>query len=1037
MSGYTPFTISSLDGSVCAHTPVAPSRIDVSLDDPPAELARRLAEDVSGWGWPMARQWSLDGPGAGFAGAGSWAGASGTINDRRGGRNLPLIWNEIDLRGFRVLSRFLAETNPFAIGFGLLLKNFHIRKGYGWQACLKGVKKTAYQTVGQPTDPLVAKAQAILDQFRDEAQWPIQSREAFNRWRRDGEVFGRLGYGGWGRLPWFRFVEPEQVGSPTGDSEGPGSFGVETERGDAAKKLAYHVWDMEGDGLEGDWIDAVKIVHLTANTDSCVKRGVPDYVPVHELLDGARKLLRNMLTTAIDQAAVTWIEKFPTATVEQVRGLIPQQTTAPGQTMSALAGNPPWAWAGNPWGVAGPHPGGNRFRPSTVIRTEGNRQYEPGPTSSGVPSYVQVEQAALRGCCVRWNLPEYASGDASNNNFASSLVSGSPFTVTVEGSQFEWGSGFERPVALKVLDLACDAGLLTRAERARLDVETTEPAVVTPKPQEDTERRGQMNQAGVLSVTTWQQQEGLDPQHEAANFAAESKRKSAQEQPPAGGVGAPAPPGGGVAAVLGESRAVESAPPGPPPHPGLVWKPETSRWVHPGTGEEHEHTDDVVTLYRKAYSHFDSLTPAEKKNLSLYVPELKTDTLRTFAQKQGIKAPNRQSLVAATLSRLAGTEAESPPVAKPAPKPAAVKPAKQPKAAASSPPASTSPGIAGVMGEWENAAGKAKSYLAAALGNLGALDMSDKPTNAGEHSTDEKEIARRVASVWAQAHEDGLTPEEIEPITRALTHAGVTTRHEPGERVRIDGRYHEVPRGKFTGDAAVVKQPALIHELPDGREVVLAKAVTEDKSGLVPKQITDKNGVRRTVMVRPGETHPDEASAASPPPELSTEGLAEHLEKAEPGLSKRPGVLGRIAEAVVKATDWVNTRYAANFETIQQVGSLLAEVVDLPSDMKKFGYNPSTTGTTHTSTTGHDPIKAAGMPVSGHVVAGLAARVLVKAIAWAGKKIAGKSESADAVSLLVEVLYATMTHIAESLGVTPPDLATVESLVQLLAKAKG
>lgn len=224
-------------------------------------------------------------------------------------------------------------------------------------------------------------------------------------------------------------------------------------------------------------------------------------------------------------------------------------------------------------------------------------------------------------------------------------------------------------------------------------------------------------------------------------------------------------------------------------------------------------------------------------------------------------------------------------------------------------------------------------------------------------------------------------------------------------------------------------------------DIFEAGPTREDKSGLVPKQITDKLGRKRTVMVRPGESHPDEHPAAgddhpdAPALDHVGDGLAETLDRAEPGLTRRPGLLGRIEHAAVKAGARVYLFLLKNFDHIAKYGDLLGNIVDLPSDMQKFGYNPSTTGGTQTAATGHDPAKAAGSPVSGHIVAKVAAVVLVKGISWAAKKLKGKaSESAagDSTAVLVEALHGAMSAVAESLGVTPPDRDAVEQLVRAL-----
>lgn len=520
------------------------------------EASRRLTENFgtfSSWGWPSLWQayqnTTFPGPG-GFP----YRGASGTTIDRQYGRDLPFFWSEVDLRGYRVTSRYLAETNPFAIGFVNLLKGYHVRKGYGWQVFRAGQKVTPYAV--SDGDPLVEKGQRILDQFRSDNKWSVFSREAFDRWRVDGEVFAQVNWH-WAvkngeRRPeiWVRWIEPEQVGAPDGATSTPWSFGIdvlEYEDGkiDPQTVLAYHVWDLESGMTRGEWLDAKFVVHAKANVVSNVKRGRGDFFPVMDLFDGVRRLYTNMLLGSVDMAAIAWREKFPNRGVANVGGAIPQNQLPNGQTVPSDQSCGQWGTGQGygPWWLA--NGAGNKFRPSTVVRVEGDREFEPGPTADGAANFELVVKLAMRAARMRWNLPGSASGDAEDTTFAAAIQAGGPFPVAVEGSQTEWGECFEREVAMKALDRAVDAGLLTREERRQLDVKVEEPAVVTPEPEKDTQRHATEHSAGVLSATTWQLKSGLDPKTEAANFAAEAKRNAANG--PAGGPNPndPGPPGPG------------------------------------------------------------------------------------------------------------------------------------------------------------------------------------------------------------------------------------------------------------------------------------------------------------------------------------------------------------------------------------------------------------------------------------------------------------------------------------------------------------
>lgn len=540
--------------------------VEAKPSDVPAVLSQRLTESFFGamtpFGYPMVWQayqnTSFPGPG-GFP----YRGASGTTNDRAYGKDLPFFWSEVDLRGYRVTSRYLAETNPFAIGFCNLLVSYHIGKGYGWQACRKGAKKTAYATGGASEDPLIEKAQRILDEFRDRNQWGVLSGEAFYRWRVDGEVFLEVGQDDENGI-WCRFVEPEQVGAPDGSTTDPWSYGIEVYeypdgKIDPMRILSYHVWDLESGMTGGRWLDAPYMVHAKANVVSNVKRGRPDFFPVLDLFDGARKLWSNMLSSAVRQAAYAWLEQFPTATAAQVGGHIPAFSTGTGTSIPANQAQPQVV-TGLPWWGQGQR---NIEPPGTIMRIEGNRAVVPMPADGRAAGFELIVKLIMRTARAIWSLPGAASGDAEDTTFAAAIQAGGPFPVTVGRSQLKWGDQFEKPTALKVLDLAVAAGKLTREERAALDVQTTAPAVVTPEPDKEAGTRLSKVQAGLLSKTTAILEDGKDPQHEFANMEAEKKRDAAQVPSPGASTDPNAPPADSQGGDFDASSIFESTDPDP------------------------------------------------------------------------------------------------------------------------------------------------------------------------------------------------------------------------------------------------------------------------------------------------------------------------------------------------------------------------------------------------------------------------------------------------------------------------------------------
>jgi hypothetical protein len=68
----------------------------------------------------------------------------------------------------------------------------------------------------------------------------------------------------------------------------------------------------------------------------------------------------------------------------------------------------------------------------------------------------------------------------------------------------------------------------------------------------------------------------------------------------------------GLKKSIGIRYIQRQGPPGPPPRPGLQWKPETHRWIRPHTGEEFEHTD---YSFPEVFQNYGPLKPAQKRKI--------------------------------------------------------------------------------------------------------------------------------------------------------------------------------------------------------------------------------------------------------------------------------------------------------------------------------------------------------------------------------------------------------------------------------------
>lgn len=126
-----------------------------------------------------------------------------------------------------------------------------------------------------------------------------------------------------------------------------------------------------------------------------------------------------------------------------------------------------------------------------------------------------------------------------------------------------------------------------------------------------------------------------------------------------------------------------------------------------------------------------------------------------------------------------------------------------------------------------------------------------------------------------------------------------------------------------------------------------------------------------------------------------------------------------------------------------KLGTALGVVLDTPEDMKKFGYNPTTSS--GTVNTGHDPVKAAltdafGVGVSGHIVASIAANVLSRVFVAVKRKVTGAEAATDPYQELAEFIEAVYDMIFEELGLDgdrPKADGIAAKLRQLLKQSAG
>ena len=465
---------------------------------------------------------------------------SALVSDRQNGRNVPFWRTEQELNIIRGAAKLVAMVSPAAIGAQRNLTNFVIGKGFQYNAMpVKG------ETL--PTG-LLDDIQRVINQFIKENQFTCGvDREAFVRAVRDGEMIAAMWHVGGGHSV-IRFIEPEQLTMPRDpdqfqerlglmDVPIDWMFGVATKADDVVQRIGYHVqWDATGEDC--DFLDASRVVHVRRNVDANVKRGCSDFYAVQSHLEDAEKLLKNIRRTSAVLSAIAIIR-------EHAAGV--QQAQA-----SRMVTNATEATTQRPTMFGFVTESITRYPPGATIDTPKGQVYKPSPIAAGFSeSILQVEQAVLRMAGVRWCMPEYMiSGDASNANFASTMVAESPFVRNAEVEQEVIANPFIT-ILWRAIEIASNAG---RFNKYGIDFETmyeiininaTPPRVASRDTLKETQANMILTARGILSPESWSAREGLNREEELAKGAKPDPTPTAIPGANLPDAGEKAPGGGG------------------------------------------------------------------------------------------------------------------------------------------------------------------------------------------------------------------------------------------------------------------------------------------------------------------------------------------------------------------------------------------------------------------------------------------------------------------------------------------------------------
>lgn len=451
------------------------------------------------------------------------------VGDREHGKDRPVFQNEIDLARIRGVARWICAYNPAGIGVMRSLVNYVIGTEWSYEA----------SPVDSDDQPLADSVSAFVeDWIEHNAFVGMRDREIYRRMVRDGAGLSVLTPEQDRRDGMTRcrieedshITEPDltrdlehyiarQYRIPVDQFASDWGFGVHTPVDDHERIFGFHVV-RDAEGRDWDYIPEQHAEYFRSSAgDRNVKRGVSEFWPVEKHLRKGDKVFTATADGSAIQARIAWIrelgEGHQRATISPVdqQIVIPQQ----GGTRQANAVH----------------------YPTPISLTVPNGQkYHPGPMGSQRnPNLIMAGQAVLRLAGVRWSMPEWIpSGDASNNNFASSLTAESPFVKSVGAEQFS----FRRHAisllwkAIRFAHAAGRFGNVAWAElRKRIKLTGTPPSIATRDPLQKSQQDEIQIRNGVKSRRTAAQEDGLDFDAEVASMTDDNDAAFRQQQQPA------------------------------------------------------------------------------------------------------------------------------------------------------------------------------------------------------------------------------------------------------------------------------------------------------------------------------------------------------------------------------------------------------------------------------------------------------------------------------------------------------------------------
>ncbi len=389
-------------------------------------------------------------------------------------------------------ARKLVRENPHARNILRLLEAYVVGEGLRLTFRVQDENRT------EPDRKKTDLFKRLWNQFLEANKAHFSFQEYARRVWRDGECFLRI-YPDTNWPPQVRFIDPEWIAAT---STQPDSQGIETEQGDV-ETVRYYLKIDPKNGELIERIPADEILHSRIGVDSNEKRGISFFASMIDSLDQFQQWQETELRARkLQSSIVLW---------RKVQGG-PAQASAMAE--SARTGTLP----GTPHDL-----NQERVRPGTILTTSAGTEIKFLQPDTNFGDAVPLGRMLLLGIASGAGIPEFMlTSDASNGNYASTMVAEGPAVKLFQCEQNYFCSEFER-LWKRLMQEAVFQNQLDDESLQQVELHWSKPELVSRDRPRERQADVALVNAKVLSRAAVQRKENLDPQQMQREIEAEGE----------------------------------------------------------------------------------------------------------------------------------------------------------------------------------------------------------------------------------------------------------------------------------------------------------------------------------------------------------------------------------------------------------------------------------------------------------------------------------------------------------------------------------